>query len=355
MSTDTTEHIPEPTTGTAPSRPSGTGRARTWAETSMTSVTELLRPVRLGRPMGGGGPRPPRPPRGLPPAPRPLAPRDARWWSGAAILTVSLLLLAFVAHVAWFSGLQHHRAQTLAYDTLRTTLAKAETPVGQLDLTEALVTTGTPVALLDIPAIGLNEVILEGTNADTLRSGVGHRRDSVMPGQAGTATVLGRQVTYGGPFGSLDRLQAGDIVKVTTGQGGHEYRIVSLRRAGDPLPEDLRAGQGRLELQTADGLGLFPSGVLHVDAELISQVQTSPTRIMGYAALPATERAMGQGSGGWFAAFFALVFFAAAGYGAWWLWTTWGRWHSWLVSVPLLLALGVLTADTVMDVLPNLL
>ena len=50
-----------------------------------------------------------------------------------------------------------------------------------------------------------------------------------------------------------------------------------------------------------------------------------------------------------------IVFFTAAGIGMWWLWTRWGRWHAWLVGVPVLVALGVVTADIVMNALPNLL
>lgn len=288
-------------------------------------------------------------------APRQPAPRDGRWWAGAAILTVSLLLLGFVVHVALFSGLQHHRAQTLAYGDLRTSLAKAETPVGQLDLTETLVPAGTPVALLQIPALGLSEVVQEGSTAHVLRAGPGHRRDSVMPGQAGTAVILGRQLSYGGPFGDLSRLTPGDEITVTTGQGTSTYTVFGLRRAGDPMPEALRAGTGRLELMTADGLPLFPSGVLHVDAELTSDVLETPTKVMGYPALPVAERAMGQDSSAWFLAFFALVFFIAAAIGTWWLWTSWGRWQAWLVGLPLLVALGVACADAAMNALPNLL
>lgn len=290
------------------------------------------------------------------PAPtRAPAPRDGRWWAGAAILTVSLLLLGFVAHVAVFSGLQHHRAQTLMYGDLRVTLAKAETPVGQLDLNENLVAAGTPVALLQIPAIGLSEVVQEGSSAQVLRSGPGHRRDSVMPGQAGTAVILGRQLAYGGPFSDLSRLTPGDEITIAAGQGVATYTVFGLRRAGDPMPEPLRAGAGRLELMTADGLPLFPSGVLHVDAELTSEVFETPTKVMGYPALPVAERAMGQDSSAWFIAFFALVFFVAAGIGTWWLWTSWGRWHAWLIGVPVLLALGVACADVAMNALPNLL
>lgn len=298
--------------------------------------------------------RPPRPPR-LPQPPRPLAPRDGRWWAGAALLTASLLLLGFVAHTAAFSAFQHYRAQTIAYDELRVTLAKAETPVGQLTDEETMVALGTPVALLEIPAIDLSEVVVEGSTSDVLRSGPGHRRDSVMPGQSGLSVILGRQTTYGGPFADLYRLAPGDDITITTGQGVNTYRVFGLRRAGDPMPPDLAANKGRLELQTADGLALFPSGVLHVDAELVSKTQQKPSLVMSYPALPPAERAMGQDSGAWFIAFFAFVFFAAAGVGMWWLWTRWGRWHAWLVGVPVLVALGVATADIVMNALPNLL
>ncbi len=329
---------------------------------AVASAISDVRPTLRARPPADPGGRPPgsRPRLGarsrLPaPAPRQLAPRDGRWWAGAAILTVSLLLLGFVAHVAVFSTFQHHRAQTLGYQVLRDSLALAETPVGQLDLNEDLVTPGTPVALLQIPAIGLSEVVQEGSTAHVLRSGPGHRRDSVMPGQAGTSVILGRQTAYGGPFGSLDRLVPGAEITITTGQGTSTYTVFGLRRAGDPMPEPLRAGTGRLELMTADGLALLPSGVLHVDAELTSAVATTPTRVMSYPALPAGERALGQDSGSWFIAFFALVFFVAAGIGMWWLWTSWGRWHAWLVGVPVLLALGVACADVAMNALPNLL
>ena len=328
----------------------------TITEQAPPEASDVVAPVHI-EPAPPKPPKPPRKPRRprLPPPPRPLAPRDGRWWAGAMILTASLLLLAFVAHVAAFSAFQHYRAQTIAYGDLRTSLAKAETPVGQLVSEDEMVELGTPVALLEAPAIGLSEVVLEGSSGEVLRSGIGHRRDSVMPGQAGLAVILGRQTTYGGPFSQLYRLPPGDEITITTGQGVNTYRVFGLRRAGDPMPPDLAANKGRLELQTADGLALFPSGVLHVDAELVSKRQQNPSRVMGYAALPPAERAMGQDPSAWFAAFFAFVFFTAAGIGMWWLWTRWGRWHAWLVGVPVLVALGVVTADIVMNALPNLL
>ncbi len=136
-----------------------------------------------------------------------------------AITAVSLLLLAFVAQAMVFSALQHQRDLVVGYDQLRATLAKGETPVGQLDVNGDLVAPGTPVALLQIPQLGVSEVVREGTTAAVLRSGPGHRRDTVMPGQAGTSVIMGRQTSYGGPFAEVGRLTPGSSIVVTTGQG----------------------------------------------------------------------------------------------------------------------------------------
>jgi LPXTG-site transpeptidase (sortase) family protein len=274
---------------------------------------------------------------------------------GVAITVLAALALAFVAHAAVFSVLQHQRAQGLAYRELRTALAKAEAPTGQLDLNQEPVTPGTPLALLEIPQAGIREVVLEGTGAGVLRGGAGHRRDSVLPGQPGTAVLMGRQATYGGPFRDVDRLVPGDLITLTTAQGVATYRVFGLRRAGDPLPEPLRAGAGRLELMTADGMALVPSGVLHVDAELVGEPRPGSARVMAYAALPAAERAMGQDPVPWSAVGFVAVFFAASAMGAWWLRSRWGRWQAWLVGLPVLLALGTACSDLIMNALPNLL
>ncbi len=270
------------------------------------------------------------------------------------LLTVSILLVSFVADATIFSGLQYSRAQTLAYSQLRLELAQADAPVGQLNFKGDLVPAGTPVALLRIPAIGLSEVVSEGTTADVLRSGPGHRRDSVMPGQDGTSVILGRQTTYGGPFGSLKQLVPGDTITVITGQGTNTFRVFGIRHAGDPAPETLQPGAGRLELVTADGLPLLPSGALYVDAALVSTVQKTPTLVMRYQALPDDERAMGQDTNAWYTAFFVFVFFVAAGLVLRWLWRRWGRRQVWLIGVPVMVALGATVADAVLNALPNL-
>lgn len=283
-----------------------------------------------------------------------LAPRGATWWLGAVVLTLAVLLLSFVAYATTFSWLQYNSAQGLEYNQLRSTLAQATTPVGQLDNNGVLVSPGTPVALLSIPSIGLSEVVGEGTTGSLLRSGPGHRRDTVMPGQAGVSVIMGRQTTFGGPFGSIGQLVPGSTITVTTGQGLNTFRVIDVRHQNDPAPVALPAGAGRLELITADGLPLLPAGGLYVDAELVSKVQTTPTLVMSYPALPVEERAMGQDPSAWGVAGAAFVLFVLAGLVLLWLWRTWGRRQAWLIGVPVMVVLAATVADQVLNALPNL-
>jgi sortase A len=285
--------------------------------------------------------------------PRPT-PREARWWVGVVWLVLSVLLLCFVAHVTLFGILQHARNQAAGYAELRVSLAQAETPLGQLDLNDKLVADGTPIALLSVPKLGLSEVVRQGTTSDVTRLGVGHRRDSPYPGQAGTSVLYGRQSTYGGPFGGLPALVPGDTIKVTTGQGTYTFTVFGLRRPGDPVPEDLGPKAGRLELVTADGPPLVSDSVLYVDASLKGKPADSARTVLTGHALDPSEKVMGVEPGGWLPLVFALQWLIVAAVLTRYLIQKWGRWQTWIVAAPVLLVLGATTADCAMTLLPNL-
>lgn len=284
----------------------------------------------------------------------PTTPSQASWWIGVVWLALSALLLGFVGHVTLFGALQHHQSQKSGYEDLRTSLAQAVTPLGQLDVDEKLVEPGTPLALLTIPKITLTEVVREGTASDQTRQGVGHRRDTVMPGQEGTSVLFGRQAGYGGPFGGLSTLAPGDAITVTTGQGVKEFTVIGLRRAGDILPPAVRSGNGRLELVTADGPALAPFGVLYVDAELKGKAASTPARVFTTQALSPAEEVMGSDSSTGLALLFSLQWLLVAAGFARWLTRVWGRWQTWIIMSPVLLILGATAADAASALLPNL-
>jgi sortase A len=223
-------------------------------------------------------------------------------------------------------------------------------------LPEMLVTPGSAVAVLRIPAIGLDAVVVEGTSGDVLRTGPGHRRDTVLPGQLGTSVLMGRQASYGAPFRDLEALIPGDAVNVTTGQGESEYRVTGLRHPGDPEPPPPSTNGGsRLTLITTQGRAFDPDGLLYVDADLTTPAKPTPPRRFGESALPASERLMGTDPIGWVWTMLwgqALLIGAVA---VTWLRTRLSGWHAWIIGVPVLAFLGLATADQAARLLPNLL
>ena len=289
-------------------------------------------------------------------APRPApTPREIRWWVGVTWLLLSALALGFVAHVTLVGSLQHARSQYVLYQDLRSSLALATTPLGQLDVDGVLVPNGTPVAYLTIESIDVSQVIVQGTRSSDLANGPGHRRDSVMPGQEGTSIIMGRQSTYGGPFSMLAALEPGDEIEVVTAQGTSRYSVIGIRQEGDLLPQPLGEGEGRLELVTADGLPLAPSGALYVDAELLTEVKQTPSPVFTEKVLDPSEFAMASDPSAWFGILFWLQWLVAAAVALRWVRTRWGMWQTWVIAVPVLLALGAATAGATMAVLPNLL
>ena len=314
---------------------------------------------------GAAGHRPAaRPPRGSRRRPPVSVGRLVAQGVGTSFLIVALTALGFVAWVGLFSGLHYDKAQLAAYEQLRVELANGTAPNGpnQISfaepapgqtLTRQLVPMGAPVAVLSIPAIGLRTVILQGTTGAVLENGPGHLRTTVMPGQAGLSVILGRQTAYGGPFSRLASLVPGDSIKVVTGQTVASYKVIDLRRAGDPLPPTLADGAGRMTLVTADGSPLVPTGVLRVDADETSKPVASSGVLLA-AYLSPTENAMATDQGAWlpivlWGQLLVLVAFALS-----WLWTAWGKWQTWIIALPAICFLVLCIADQATRLLPNL-
>lgn len=84
---------------------------------------------------------------------------------------------------------------------------------------------GDPVALIRIPSIGVDKVVVEGIGDDELSQGPGHYPSTAMPGEGGTFAVAAHRLTYGAPFSSLDRLKPGDRISVVTSEGGFVYKV----------------------------------------------------------------------------------------------------------------------------------
>jgi hypothetical protein len=107
-------------------------------------------------------------------------------------------------------------------------------------------------------------------------------------------------------------------------------------------------------LATADGQPFAPSGVLRVDAKLVSKPFAAPPMVVSVSQMTASEFVLGTEPLAWVPLFLwgqALVLTAGA---LSWLIVRWGQWQTWIVAVPALGFLGVNVAEQVTRLLPNL-
>ena len=88
---------------------------------------------------------------------------------------------------------------------------------------------GDAVARLRIPRLGVTEIMVNGTDNETLKRGPGRYLGSAMPGEGELVYVAGHRTTYGAPFSRIDKLRKGDRVFVELPYGTVEYAITGHR------------------------------------------------------------------------------------------------------------------------------
>lgn len=262
------------------------------------------------------------------------------------LLTVAGLALWFAAFGVGMSALQEQHAQHDLYAKFRAQLAAGTAPVG------GAITEGSPVAMLDSPAAGLHGlVVVEGTTSTDLQTGPGHFPGTVLPGQAGVSVLLGRSVSYGGPFGDISGLQPGETIVVTTGQGQFTYVVAHV---GERIPTSTSAA-GQLLLATSEGrgwrAGWAPSNAVYVDAVLDGKpvAGVAPAGLTNSADLP-----MRGDTSQLFALVLWMQLLVLAVLGMVVARARWGTWQPWLVGVPVVLAALWGASSSVWVLLPNL-
>jgi sortase A len=153
---------------------------------------------------------------------------------GGALIVVGCLVLAFVLFEIFGTAYLQERHQSAlraqidptgissllpkaAHSTLPPVTVPTISPPGE----------GEPVAVIQIPKIGLNQVVVEGTGEDDLSKGPGHYTGTPLPGEEGNVGIAGHRTTWGRPFYNLDALVAGDKIVLATGRGTFVYRVTS--------------------------------------------------------------------------------------------------------------------------------
>lgn len=221
---------------------------------------------------------------------RPPPPHDWRWYVGnlgKTLITLGILMFGFVAYQLWGTGIENARAQNKLENEFEELLAAAppvqfddefvivdpaptdddpaadDTSASDDGVDEPVVTTDEPaaesaddgdvppveapvavpvedqniplvengeaLARIEIPEIGVNDIVVAGIDTGDLKKGPGHFPDTPLPGQLGNAAIAGHRTTYGQPFHNVDKLQVGDDIVVTTLNGEFTYKVTGTQ------------------------------------------------------------------------------------------------------------------------------
>jgi sortase A len=176
---------------------------------------------------------------------------------------VGIIILLFVVWQLWGTSISQHHAQSqlkTEFEALQASHHKAGSQASKNSLVSAATQLASPgngsvVAEIQIPAIGVDQYVVEGTTESDLSKGPGHYIGTAMPGQAGNVAIAGHRTTNGAPFNGLGRLVRGDRIILSTTSGQNLTYVV----AGTPQavsPRDVAVlnyfGDNRITLTTCN-------------------------------------------------------------------------------------------------------
>lgn len=153
----------------------------------------------------------------------------ALWITGLLLILSALGVAAYIGWLLWGTGLTTRAAQNelrpIFQDRVATRPAREAPEAG-----EVVKVPGSAIAILRIPAIDLDYVVVEGTDTESLKKGPGHYTQTAYPWEdSGRVGIAGHRTTYGAPFWSLDELGPGDRIELATEYGIFEYRVTGSR------------------------------------------------------------------------------------------------------------------------------
>jgi sortase A len=238
---------------------------------------------------------------------------------GRILIGAGIVLLLFTAYQVWGTAFQEGHTQ----NTLRKTLEKEaknsqveqalaeaaaldKLPTGKAVVapTTTAPAEGDPVGEIRIPAIGINQVVVEGTNTPDLRKGPGHYIGTPLPGQAGNASIAGHRTTYGHPFYNLNSVQPGDPIVLTTFQGIFVYHAIRSEVVSPSDGTVLKNAFGAYLTLTTCNPRFSASTRLVVFAQLAhSQLFPNSGLPAGKPSKPQSNDLAGDSSGGYGGAF----------------------------------------------------
>jgi sortase A len=259
------------------------------------------------------------------------------------LLAFSALMAGFVVFAFFLSSVSADRAQAGLERRFERPLSYGKAPVG------GTVRAGTPVARLDIPKIGLHQIVVEGTSAAQLSHGPGHLAVSPLPGQAGNSVIAAHRLALGGAFARLSSLQRGARIELLTGQGHFTY-IVKSRMAIPASDTAVFQATSVNQLTLVTSANLSATRRLAVIADLVGPAK--PARPGRPSVLRPSEGGLvgNNGNLGQLAAWTALLLLIAALTVV--VYRELPRWSAYLATTPMVLLVVWLVYTNLAQLLP---
>jgi sortase A len=88
---------------------------------------------------------------------------------------------------------------------------------------------GEAIGRIKVPRLGVNMILVNGTDEESLKKGPGRDLRTYMPGQGQLVYIAGHRTTYLAPFSHIDSLRRGDRVTLEMPYATFVYRIVRHR------------------------------------------------------------------------------------------------------------------------------
>ena len=140
---------------------------------------------------------------------------------------------------------QEHKEDGEKEEEKEAEASDTKAPISEEDA--ALLSSGDVIGLIEIEVLELKYPVVEGADSKQLAYGIGHIPDTAAIGSKGNCVLAGhRGSRYGTYFKYLNRLSAGDTVKVMDKEGNvYLYEVVSWEVVG-PYDNSVKAqGQKR--------------------------------------------------------------------------------------------------------------
>jgi sortase A len=109
---------------------------------------------------------------------------------------------------------------------------------------------GEAIGRIEVPRLGLNMILVNGTDHDTLKKGPGRDLRTFMPGERRLIYIAGHRTTYLAPFSHIDAMRPGDKVTIELPYATFVYEVTGHRIvAADNLSVLRSHGREQLVLQ----------------------------------------------------------------------------------------------------------